>query len=82
VAARAPGRAYWLADGDPYEMRDVLTTVRAAFVAEGLPVTGDQPHLPRLAGVVEPQPRFARIAQLGPRGNHFGDCQRGAVAPR
>ena len=52
VAAAAPGRAYWLADGDPYEMRAVLATVRAAFVAEGLAVSGGQPQLPRSAGVI------------------------------
>jgi len=52
VAAAAPGRAYWIADPEPYAMADVLATVRAAFEAEGLPVSGGQPRLPRLAGVV------------------------------
>lgn len=52
AAARAPGRAYWIADGDPLDMRTILATVREALVAEGLPVSGGQPRLPRLAGVV------------------------------
>jgi nucleoside-diphosphate-sugar epimerase len=51
-AARAPGRAYWIADPEPYAMRDVLATVRRALRAEGLEVSGGQPRLPRLAGVV------------------------------
>jgi nucleoside-diphosphate-sugar epimerase len=52
VAAGAPGHAYWLADGEPYEMRAVLATVRAAFEAEGMAVTGGQPRIPRAAGVL------------------------------
>jgi nucleoside-diphosphate-sugar epimerase len=52
VAAKAPGKAYWIADGDPLDMRTILSTVRAALEAEGLPTSGGQPRLPRLAGVV------------------------------
>jgi nucleoside-diphosphate-sugar epimerase len=52
AAAAAPGRAYWIADPEPYEMREVLRTVRAALQAEGVSVTDRQPRLPRLAGVV------------------------------
>lgn len=52
VAAAAPGRAYWIADPEPYAMDDVLATVRRAFEAEGLPVSGGQPRLPHAAGVV------------------------------
>jgi nucleoside-diphosphate-sugar epimerase len=52
VAAAAPGRAYWIADPEPYAMTEVLDTVRRAFEAEGLPVSGGQPRLPRTAGVV------------------------------
>lgn len=55
VADAAPGRAYWIADPEPYAMTEVLATVRAAFEAEGLPVSGGQPRLPRLAGVVAEQ---------------------------
>lgn len=51
IARKAPGHTYWLADGEPYAMRDVLATVRDAFVAEGMAVSGGQPRLPRLAGV-------------------------------
>lgn len=55
VASAAPGRAYWIADPQPYAMTEVLGTVRAAFEAEGLPVSGGQPRLPRAAGVVAEQ---------------------------
>ena len=51
-AAAAPGNAYWVADAEPYEMRDVLDTVRDALEAEGLSVNRRQPRLPTLAGVV------------------------------
>lgn len=52
VAAAAPGHAYWIADAEPHPLRDVFATVRRAFEAEGLPVSGGQPRLPRVAGVV------------------------------
>jgi len=52
VAAAAPGHPYWIADPEPYAMADVLATVRRAFEAEGLPVSGGTPRLPRAAGVV------------------------------
>jgi nucleoside-diphosphate-sugar epimerase len=52
VAPAASGRAYWIADPEPYEMRTVLATVREAFAAEGLPPSGGQPRLPRVAGVL------------------------------
>jgi nucleoside-diphosphate-sugar epimerase len=49
----AAGKAYWIADAEPHELRDVFATVRRAFEAEGLPVSGSrQLRLPRLAGVV------------------------------
>ncbi len=48
----AAGRAYWIADAEPYELRTVLATVREALTAEGLPVSGGQPRIPRVAGVV------------------------------
>jgi nucleoside-diphosphate-sugar epimerase len=51
ASAAAPGRAYWIADGDPLDMRTILATVREALEAEGLPTSGGQPRLPRLAGV-------------------------------
>jgi nucleoside-diphosphate-sugar epimerase len=53
VADAAPGRAYWIADAEPYELRDVLRTVRDALEAEGLPVSHRRPlPVPRIAGVV------------------------------
>ena len=53
VADAAPGNAYWIADDEPYVMREVFETVRHAFELEGLPVSGRvQPRLPRVAGVV------------------------------
>ena len=48
----AASRAYWIADAEPYAMRDVLQTVREALSLEGLAVSGGQPRLPRTAGVV------------------------------
>jgi nucleoside-diphosphate-sugar epimerase len=48
----AAGRAYWIADEEPYEMRAVVDAVREAARAEGLEVTAFQPRLPRLAGTV------------------------------
>lgn len=52
VSTAAPGRAYWVADAEPYEMREVIATVRAALAAEGLAVSARRPRLPRLAGVM------------------------------
>ena len=48
----ASGRAYWIADAEPYELRAILATVRDALAAEGLTVSGGQPRIPRVAGVV------------------------------
>ena len=39
----APGHAYWIADAEPYELADVLRTVRDALAAEGLPVSKRRP---------------------------------------
>jgi nucleoside-diphosphate-sugar epimerase len=52
VAAAAPGRAYWIADDEPRELRHVIETVRQALRAEGLSVSDRQPRLPAVAGVV------------------------------
>ena len=48
----APGKAWWIADAEPYELREILETVRAALVAEGLEVTGRIRSIPRLTGTV------------------------------
>jgi nucleoside-diphosphate-sugar epimerase len=48
----AAGRAYWIADAEPYELRDILAGVRTALEAEGLPVSGRQVRVPALAATV------------------------------
>ena len=55
TATRAAGRAYWVADAEPYALADILQTVRDALAAEGLPVSGTIRKLPELAGVVATQ---------------------------
>ncbi len=53
VADAAPGRAYWIADAEPYELRQIFAGVREALAAEGLAVTSRRPlRLPRLASDV------------------------------
>jgi nucleoside-diphosphate-sugar epimerase len=55
VADKAPGNAYWVADERPYELGEILATVRRALEAEGLPTSGpERVSLPRFA---------ARLAQ-------------------
>jgi nucleoside-diphosphate-sugar epimerase len=52
-ADAAPGHAYWIADAEPYALRDVIDTVRRALEAEGLDVTRRPPlTIPRPAGVL------------------------------
>ena len=46
VSDKAPGNAYWVADAEPYRLRDIITTVRRALEAEGLSTSG--PELLRL----------------------------------
>jgi nucleoside-diphosphate-sugar epimerase len=51
-AEAAPGRAYWIADAEPYALQDILRTVRDALEAEGLAVVQRAPlRIPRLAAV-------------------------------
>jgi nucleoside-diphosphate-sugar epimerase len=53
TAAAAPGHEYWIADAEPYELRDVLETVKQALAAEGLEVTERRPvRVPALVGSV------------------------------
>ena len=53
VVTAAPGHAYWIADAEPYALRDVLETVQRALADEGLAVSGRRPiPVPRIAGVV------------------------------
>lgn len=49
ASERAPGNAYWIADPEPYELREILETVRAACAAEGLEVTGSIRSIPLAA---------------------------------
>ncbi|HEY8523357.1 MAG TPA: NAD(P)-dependent oxidoreductase [Acidimicrobiales bacterium] len=46
VAEAAPGNAYWIADARPYELREILETVRLALQDEGLTVSGSRPRVP------------------------------------
>lgn len=53
VADKAPGNAYWVADAEPYELREILATVRRALEAEGLPTSGPKEiRLPRLVAQI------------------------------
>jgi nucleoside-diphosphate-sugar epimerase len=66
TASAAPGRAYWIADAEPYALRDILATVRDALAAEGLAVTARAPlRIPRAVGVVAE--RLDRAAQAAGR---------------
>lgn len=48
AAEDVAGRAYWVADAEPYELRDIFGGIREAFAAEGLPVAGRTiPAVPR-----------------------------------
>jgi nucleoside-diphosphate-sugar epimerase len=50
VADKAPGNAYWVADAEPYELREIIATVRRALAAEGLALSGpERVPLPRVA---------------------------------
>jgi nucleoside-diphosphate-sugar epimerase len=50
VADKAPGNAYWVADAEPYELREIIATVRRALADEGLAVSGpERVPLPRVA---------------------------------
>jgi nucleoside-diphosphate-sugar epimerase len=53
TAEAAPGQAYWIADAEPYELREIYEGVRTALRAEGLEVkAGRSPKLPRRAADV------------------------------
>jgi nucleoside-diphosphate-sugar epimerase len=62
VAPAAPGRAYWIADAEPYELRTILDTVKQALVAEGLSATDRRPvTMPRIAArLAESVDRFVQ----------------------
>jgi nucleoside-diphosphate-sugar epimerase len=47
ASPNAPGHAYWIADPEPHELREIIATVRDALVLEGLPVArGLRPRIP------------------------------------
>jgi nucleoside-diphosphate-sugar epimerase len=52
MAAAAPGRAYWVADAEPYQLREVLEGVRTALAAEGLRVSPRQRRVPAVTGTL------------------------------
>ena len=47
-----PGRGWWIADAEPYEVNDIVATVGRALEAEGFTVTPNRTRLPALAGRV------------------------------
>lgn len=51
ASPQAAGRAYWIADARPYEMREVLAAVKAALVAEGVEVARRQVRFPGAVGL-------------------------------
>jgi nucleoside-diphosphate-sugar epimerase len=52
ASPNAAGKAYWIADARPYELREVLSTVRDALEAEGLAPSRTQPRVPRIAAEI------------------------------
>jgi len=62
----APGRAYWIADPEPYEVREVVETVRRAAADEGLAVSGGSPRVP----VAQARAAAALDAVLQARGRY------------
>jgi nucleoside-diphosphate-sugar epimerase len=68
----APGRAYWIADAEPCDLRTVFDTVRAALIAEGLEVSHRQPRLPsampalaaRMDRVLQSQGRYVQAVHV------------------
>ncbi len=62
----AAGNAYWIADAEPYELREVLQTVSRALEAEGLEVSKRRPiPVPRIVGVMAE--KLDGLAQSGGR---------------
>jgi nucleoside-diphosphate-sugar epimerase len=62
VADKAPGNAYWVADARPYELREILATVRRALDAEGVPTSGPE-RLPMPRAVARFAERLDIVAQ-------------------
>ena len=83
VADKAPGNAYWVADAEPYELREILATVRRALAAEGLTLSGpERLPLPRLAargaekadGVLQGRGRYSQALHVLGELNHTIAC--------
>jgi nucleoside-diphosphate-sugar epimerase len=50
--SHAHGRAYWIADAEPYALHEILEGVKRALAAEGLSVSNRAPiRVPHLLGV-------------------------------
>jgi nucleoside-diphosphate-sugar epimerase len=49
LVATPPGRGWWIADGRPYEVREIVATVGKALAAEGFDVKPNRVRLPALA---------------------------------
>jgi nucleoside-diphosphate-sugar epimerase len=47
-----PGCAWWIADAEPYTVREIVDTVGRALVAEGFEVKANRFRLPEFAGTV------------------------------
>lgn len=47
-----PGRAWWIADAEPYSVREIVETVGRALEAEGFDVRPNRIRLPEFAGTV------------------------------
>jgi nucleoside-diphosphate-sugar epimerase len=51
-SAEAAGRAYWVADPEPYRMTEILSTVKHALTDEGLSVSARQVRLPAATSAI------------------------------
>jgi nucleoside-diphosphate-sugar epimerase len=83
VSDKAPGNAYWVADAEPYELREILATVRRALAAEGLAVSGpERIPLPRVAaraaemadGLLQGRGRYSQSLHVLGELNHTIAC--------
>jgi len=52
LTAGVGGKGYWIADARPYEVREIVSTVRDALRAEGYEVSSRQLKLPNVVGTV------------------------------
>jgi nucleoside-diphosphate-sugar epimerase len=52
LTSTPPGRGWWIADAEPYEVNEIVATVGRALEAEGFTVTPNRTRLPALAGRV------------------------------